>query len=422
MSTEAPSRVRELWERAERVMPGGVNSNTRLLGPRMIIARGKGARIWDADGTEYVDHLLGQGPAFLGHAFEPVIEAVTKACRDGIMFAATHPAEITTTERIREVLGWPERIRLGSSSTEMVQAALRAARAATGRRRVVVFRGHYHGWLDNIHMSAGTTVPTPVSAGQPQEALSDAILLPWNDETALEDAFAEHGETIAAVIMEPMMINAGVILPRPGYLEAARRITRRHGSVLVFDETISGFRVALGGAAQRFGVAPDLAIYGKAMAAGWPAAALAGCEPIMSLFADGRVGHFGTFNGNVVACAAITAGLEHLVVHDPYPQVEELGSRLMAGLRELAVAHGFAAHVQGLPMAFHLSLPARERDIESFDELQETDRAAYERLTADLLAEGVWVARRGVWYVSAAHTGADIDETLERAGRALARG
>jgi glutamate-1-semialdehyde 2,1-aminomutase len=413
--------VSELWERAERVLPGGVSSNTRLLGPPMIIARGKGARIWDADGNEYIDHLLGQGPAFLGHAFEPVIDAVTKACRDGVMFAATHPGEIAAAEQIRDVLGWPERIRLGSSSTEMVQAALRAARAATGRRRVVVFRGHYHGWLDNIHMSAGTPLPTPVSAGQPPQALADAILLPWNDENALEEAFAEQGDEIAAVIMEPMMINAGVILPRPGYLEAARRITRQHGSVLVFDETISGFRVALGGAARRFGVAPDLAIYGKAMAAGWPAAALAGCEAVMSLFADGTVGHFGTFNGNVVACAAITAGLTYLVAHDPYPQVEIRGARLMAGLRTLADGLGVDLHIQGLPMAFHLSMPARKRDIESYPELESTDRAAYERFVADLLAERVWVARRGVWYVSAAHSDTDIEDVLERAGRAMER-
>jgi glutamate-1-semialdehyde 2,1-aminomutase len=421
VSTTEERRVRELWERAGRVLPGSVNSNTRLLGPPMVIERGKGSRIWDVDGNEYIDHLLGQGPAFLGHACEPVLQAVERACRDGIIFAATHPGEIEAAELLRDVLGWPERIRLGSSSTEMVQAALRVARAATGRRRVVLFRGHYHGWLDNVLMSASDRSPTAVSAGQPQEALADVLLLPWNDASALEEAFAQHGDEIAAVIMEPMMINAGVVLPLPGYLETARRITRVAGSLLVFDETISGFRVALGGAAQRFGVTPDLAIYGKAMAAGWPASALAGSDAVMSLFADGRVGHFGTFNGNMVASAAIIAGLGLLVEGDPYPRIDALGTRLMGGIRERAEAQGLDVHVQGLPMAFHVSMPARDRAITTFAELETIDRQRYEQLVGDLLAEGVWVARRGVWYVSAAHGEADVDEVLERIDRAMAR-
>ncbi len=421
MSTSEGTRVRELWERAGRVMPGSVNSNTRLLGPPMVIERGSGSRIWDADGNEYIDHLLGQGPAFLGHASQPVLEAVMRACRDGVIFAATHPREIEASELLRDVLGWPERIRLGSSSTEMVQAALRVARAATGRRRVVLFQGHYHGWLDNVLMGASDGAPIVASAGQPQEALADVLLLPWNDSVALEDAFAQHGDEIAAVVMEPMMINAGVLLPLPGYLEAARRITRAHGSLLVFDETISGFRVALGGAAQRFGVTPDLAIYGKAMAAGWPASALAGSDAVMSLFADGGVGHFGTFNGNMVASAAIVAGLGLLVKDDPYPRIDALGTRLMDGIRERGEAQGLDLHVQGLPMAFHVSMPSRGRDITTFGELKTIDRAGYEQLVADLLEEGVWVARRGVWYVSAAHSEADIDEVLERIDRAMAR-
>jgi len=408
-----------LWQRATHVLPGGVSSNTRLLGPPTVIVRGEGCRLWDADGREYIDCLLGQGPAFLGHGEERVRSAVAEATRDGVVFGATHLREIEAAELIRECLGWPDRVRLGSSSTEMVQAALRVARAATGRRRVVQFEGHYHGWLDNTHALVHDGHAVPASLGQSPDSLADLITLRWNDADELGSAFASHGQEIAAVIMEPMMINAGVIVPRSGYLELARELCSQQGAVLVFDETISGFRVALGGASKRFGVTPDLAVYGKAMAGGWPASALAGSADVMELFSDGAVGHFGTFNGNVAASAAIIASLSILRDEDPYPTLEQRGTRLMQDLRDLAASHGIGLHVQGLPMAFHLSLPSRGTDYETYDEMKAIDRPAYEELCGELLDRGVWVARRGIWYLSTAHGEHDLDELLTRFGSAL---
>ena len=205
------------------------------------------------------------------------------------------------------VLGWAETMRFGSSSTEMVQAALRMARATTGRTGIVRFHGHYHGWIDNIYTRNEGTEAAPASKGQPASALTDVIPIEWNDIQAFEQVMAEHGSETAAVIMEPIMINAGVILPDPGYLEAVRRICQQHGTVLIFDETISGFRVALGGAAERYGVHPDLAVYGKAMAAGWPCAAIAGRRDLFADVTTGEATHAGTFNGNTIATAAVLA-------------------------------------------------------------------------------------------------------------------
>src|SRR5580698_2663886 len=312
------------WQRrALQALAGGVSSNTRLLNPHLIVERAAGCRLWDADGTEYIDYLLGQGPNFLGYAPPRVVEKVVAAQRDGIIYAATHTQEIEAAERVLSVLGWAETMRFGSSSTEMVQAALRMARAATGRTGIVRFHGHYHGWIDNIYTRNEGTEAAPASEGQPASALTDVIPIEWNDIQAFEQVMAEHGSEAAAVLMEPIMINAGVIPPDPGYLEAVRRVCQQHGTVLIFDETISGFRVALGGAAERFGVFPDLAVYGKAMAAGWPCAALAGRRDLFADVATGALTHAGTFNGNTIAAAAVLASLDELENREVYAHVEK---------------------------------------------------------------------------------------------------
>jgi glutamate-1-semialdehyde 2,1-aminomutase len=406
-------RQRALQRRALQALAGGVSSNTRLLNPHLIIERASGCRIWDADGTEYIDYLLGQGPNFLGYAPPRVVEKVLAAQRDGVIYAATHTREIEAAERVLSVLGWAETMRFGSSSTEMVQAALRMARAATGRTRVLKFHGHYHGWIDNIHTHAQGTDALPASKGQLASALGEVITIEWNDAEAFQQAMADHGDEIAAVIMEPVMINAGVIVPEPGYLELARRICQQRGAVLVFDETISGFRLALGGAAERYGVYPDLAVYGKAMAAGWPCAALAGRRDLFAEVATGAVIHAGTFNGNTIATAAVLASIDELASGEVYERVERVGTALMQSIRSCAAASMLSLHVQGLPMAFHVSFAGQP--ITRHSELQASYPGRYGRLAAALIDEGVWVARRGIWYVSAAHTEADVTETLERA-------
>jgi glutamate-1-semialdehyde 2,1-aminomutase len=410
----------DLQQRARRALAGGVSSNTRLLNPHLIVERAAGCRIWAADGTEYLDYLLGQGPNVLGYAPPRVVEKVLAAQRDGVIYAATHRREIEAAERVLDVLGWAEIMRFGSSSTEMVQAALRMSRAATGRSLVVRFHGHYHGWLDNIYTRNEGAVAAPASLGQPAAALSDVLVLEWNDAAAFERLMAARGHQVAAVIMEPVMLNAGVIVPAPGYLEAVRQICAQRGAVLIFDETISGFRVALGGAAERYGVHPDLAVYGKAMAAGWPCAAIAGRRDLFAGVATGAVTHAGTFNGNTIATAAVLASIDELASGEVYEQIGKVGTALMQSLSECAEASGLGLHLQGLPMAFHASFaPAGQGPVTRYRDLARGDPDRYARLADALMAERVWVARRGIWYVSAAHTEADVAETLDRAGRAF---
>ncbi len=414
------SRQQSLQERARKVLAGGVSSNTRLLNPLLIAERAAGSRLWDADGNEYIDYLLGQGPNFLGYAPPRVVEKVVAAQRDGVIFAATHVREIEAAERVLDALGgWAETMRFGSSSTEMVQAAIRMARAATGRPGVLRFNGHYHGWVDTIYSRDGGPQAEPASPGQAEGALRDVLTIEWNDAQAFERAVAAHGDNLAAVIMEPIMINSGVIEPAPGYLEAVRRLCSERGIVLIFDETISGFRLAIGGAAQRYGVDPDLAIYGKAMAAGYPCAAIAGRRDLFAQVATGAVTHAGTFNGNVIAAAAVLASLDELASGEVYQRVGAVGAALMAALRACAGELLPDLRLQGLPMAFHASFGPGDEPVTSFGQLRQRDQERYARLAVALVGQGVWVARRGIWYVSAAHTQEDVTQTVDRARAAI---
>lgn len=407
-----------LHQRAERLIPGGVNSNVRFEMPRVFFRRGEGCRLWDVDGNEYVDYILGQGPAFLGHAPREVVELVEEASRRGVVYAAQHPLEVEAAELLTETLGWPDMVRLGSTGTEAVQTALRLARAHTGRNRIIRFHGHYHGWLDNIMTSADGDTWGPASAGQPPGALDDLLELSWNDFEVLEEAFQRYGPEIAGVIAEPVMFNAGAISPRDGYLERLRSLCDEYDAVLVFDEVISGFRLALGGAVERFGVVPDIATYGKALGSGWPVAAIAGRGDIMSRVGTGNVNHSGTFNGNVMSSAAVVATLRRLRDDPPYKRVEEVGTKLMTGLRQAAQDASVPLRLQGYPAAFHASLgePGPIYDLSLFDSM---DREGYRELAHRMADAGVWVSSRGTWFVSAAHDDGDVEETLERLGKVL---
>jgi glutamate-1-semialdehyde 2,1-aminomutase len=311
-------------------------------------------------------------------------------------------------------------VRFGSTGTEMVQAALRLARAATGRPRFVRFEGHYHGWLDNVLLAPRPGETAPASEGQLPEALADSIVLPWNDADALAEALERDGDQVCAVLMEPVMLNAGAIEPRPGYLDRVAELSRRHGALLVFDEVITGFRIGPAGAAGLYGVTPDLAVYGKAMAAGWPVAALAGRADCMERFGTRNVNHSGTFNGNVMAAAATLATLEILSDDPPYERIESVGTSLMDGLRALAAEASVPLHVQGFPCAFHVSFGEGD-DVLDLRSLQRLDAERYRRLAGRLVDAGVWVAARGIWYVSAAHGRRELDITLERAAPAFAQ-
>lgn len=399
--------------RALARIPGGVNSNVRLTGPRdQYLRRGAGAWLYDVDGKDYVDYLLGQGPNILGHAPAQITKAVAEACEDGLILGGQHPLEVRAAEILCEVLRWPDMVRLSVTGTEAVQAALRLARAATGRRTVIRFEGHYHGWLDNVLFSEADGEWGPASAGQLADYLDDSLVLPWNDTSALAAALAREGSHIAAVIMEPVMLNAGAVEPRPSYLQTVRRLCSRHGIVLIFDEVICGFRMCLGGAAERYNVVPDLGIYGKALGSGHAVAALAGSADLMRRFGTGEVTHAGTFNGSVPATAAVVATLNLLRDDPPYVRMAAHGIALMRGLRDIGRSYGIPLRVQGLPMAFHVSLG--EAEVTDYRSLQRLDLAGYADLAKSLVDHGIWVSPRGIWYVSAAHGPRELDAALTR--------
>lgn len=410
-------RSTELHQRACVRTPGGVHSNVRLSGPKIFIDRAKGAYLHSVDGHDYVDYLLGQGPNFLGHAPDVVLDAVDTACRRGLIYGGQHELEIEAAEAVCSALEWPEMVRFGVSGTESVQAALRLARAVTGRTKIIRFEGHYHGWLDNVLMAPYEGAWGAASAGQLASHLDDFITLPWNDADQVAETLRTHGEQIAAVIMEPIMINTGVIEPQAGYLEQVRELCTANEVILIFDEVISGFRLGLGGAAGRYQVTPDLATFGKAMAAGWPASALAGSAKLLERLGTGEVNHAGTFNGSVMAMAAVTASVSYLRDASPYGTINEHGNALMAGIRDLGTVHGLPMRVAGVPAAFHVSFGTA--DVTDYRTLQQLDLARYAQLAEALIDHGIWVAARGVWYVSASHGPDELDTTLTRFAKTL---
>ncbi|NEE01896.1 aspartate aminotransferase family protein [Phytoactinopolyspora halotolerans] len=413
------TRTAELRDHARTLTPGGVHSNVRLAGPSVFFERGEGAWLYDVDGNGYVDYLLGQGPNFLGHASTRVNDAVARESRRGTIFGGQHVLENEAGELFLDTVGWAERVRFGLTGTEADQVALRLARAATGRTKFVRFEGTYHGWLDNVLVTAVDGKTAPASKGQLAHHLDDTYFLPFNDVDAVAATLSAHDD-VAAVIVEPVMCNSAAIMPRDGYLQQLRRLCDRHGIVLIFDEVITGFRLALGGAAERFGVTPDLAVYGKAMAGGWPVSALAGSAALMDMF-GGEVNHSGTFNSSVPACAAVIAALTTLREDPPYTRVEDHGMKLMAGIRELALRYDVPMRIQGLPMAFHVSF-GDPSPIHDHSGLARLDLTRYAAFAQNLVSHGVWVAPRGIWYVSSAHGDRELAAALERFEAALATG
>lgn len=413
------SSDKNLLARAQKVLPGGVNSNVRLAVRDTFIVRGSGSRVWDLQGTEYIDYLLGQGPNFLGHANPEILGAVNVAMQDGMLFGAQNPLEIEAAERVLDAVQWAEQLRFNVTGTEAVQAALRIARANTGKNKYIRFQGHYHGWLDNVLTSTKLGVGNPVSLGQPVSSLSECLVLPWNDLDVVIKAIAEDSD-IAAIITEPMMVNSGAIVPEAGFLEGLREICTEKKIVLIFDEVITGFRLSRGGAAGRFGVRPDLATYGKAIAGGFPVAAIAGSEKLLHKVGTGEINHSGTFNGYTIGSAATIAAMKILARPNMYADLEKLGTTLMEGMKGLAVKHSAPLHIQGLPMAFHLSFGSDEQ-IRSYEDLTRQNDALYKSFVKVIRESKLWITDRGIWYVSMAHTQEDVKMTLERFDNALSK-
>ncbi|HUB69775.1 MAG TPA: aminotransferase class III-fold pyridoxal phosphate-dependent enzyme [Acidimicrobiales bacterium] len=413
---------------AIKLIPGGTNSNFRLpeSPPRRYWDHGSGSRLTDVDGNEFIDYILGMGTAVLGHSPPRLLDLVSEAQRSLQCPAGQQPAELGLARKIHSFVPSAERVRVGCTGSEMVQLALRLARAATGRDLVVKFEGHYHGWFDSIFAGTtklpapGTHGALPQSAGQLPNALVDLAVLPWNDLGLLEGFVLRHGSDVAAVIMEPVLCNTSVIMPEEGYLEGARRLCDEHGIVLIFDEVITGFRLAQGGAQAVLGVTPDLTVLGKALGAGFPLAALAGKASFMDLIVSGGVMHGGTYNANAMAIAAGLAALEELTDPDgsKYSRLRSLSGALVEGLERLSKDSGGSLNTQAVGPVFNTTFdaPGPITDLRSY----QASNIAKQRAFIDALdGNGVRVTSRGTWFVSFAHTDEDVEATLLAADRAL---
>jgi glutamate-1-semialdehyde 2,1-aminomutase len=415
---------------AQEVIPGGVNSGARgpqagwIPGPPMV-ARGQGARLWDIDGNEYIDHLLALGPLIHGHAHPEIADAVARVIREmGTMFALPYELEAEAARRVIAAVPSVELVRFGNSGTEVVLHAMRLARAWTGRDVVIRFEGQYHGWADQLEWShhpdmaaAGSRErphAVPGTPGIPSVIGQTLAVLPWNDIGVVERLLDEQGDRIAAILTEPIMGNTGVIPPEPGYLQALRDLATTHGIVLIFDEVITGFRVALGGAQAYYGVTPDLTTMAKALGGGYPVAAVGGRRDIMDQLSDGHVLHAGTYNANSVAIAAAIASLDVLARAGTYDRLFSRSERLMDGIGTILASAGVPAQVQGVGPMFQFwfsETPVRDYR----DAARHLDSPAYAALARALHERGVMIHPSNIelWFVSTAHEEADVDRVLE---------
>lgn len=418
-----------LYSAARQFVPGGVGSNDRgLVHPHPIfITKGSGSRIWDVDGNEYIDYLLAYGPLILGHAHPVLVEAVQKQLSRGSVYGIPHRLELEVGELLAEIYPSIEMVRYSSSGTEAVLAAMRLARAATGRNLIVKFEGHYHGWVDQVALSYAPSAadagpaeaPTvvPLSEGQPAGTYADTVVAVWNDSEGLERLFIDRGHEIAAILTEPLMCNFGVIEPVPGYLERLRELCDRSGAVLIFDEIQTGFRVHLSGVQGLYGVRPDLTCLGKTLSGGFPISAVGGRRDIMELIADRRVFHAGTYNSNPLCLAAIPAVVSVLSQPGVYERMRSLSGRLRKGLAELLRPIG--GYVQGTSTMFGIGFGPGPGS--NMRELWHNDPDRVFDLKRELRLRGVFTkpTPRDIWYVSTAHSEDDVAQTLDRAELAI---
>ncbi len=417
------------WRRrALARFPGGVNSPVRAYravgGEAPIIVRGEGPLVWDADGIEYIDYVGAFGPLICGHAHPAVVAAVEAALHDGGPFGATTPREVELAERIAAAMPVVERLRFVSSGTEATMSALRVARAATGRDLVLAFEGGYHGHVDGLLVEAGSGLATlglPASAGVTAAQAAETILVPYNDLAAVERAFVVHRGRIAAVIVEPVAANVGVVPPRPGFLEGLRRLTRADGALLVFDEVITGFRIARGGAVERYGVEPDLVTLGKVIGGGLPIGAYGGRAELLDLVAPvGPVYQAGTLAGHPLAMAAGAATLD-LLEPAAYHELERTAAALEAGLRAAAAEAGREVainRVGSILTVFFRSDPPTDAAT-----AKASDTNAFARFHRAMRTAGVLVppSQFEAWFVSLAHSDSEVARTVA-AARAAFRG
>lgn len=413
-------RSQKLFQHAQLFIPAGVNSPVRAFrsvgGTPLFIQRGKGALIWDADGRSFIDYVGSWGPLVVGHAHPDVIYAAQRALERGLSFGAPTEPEVELAELLCRLMPAIEQVRLVSSGTEATMSAIRLARGYTGRDRIIKFEGCYHGHADALLVKAGSgalTFGQPSSAGVPQDTAAHTMVLEYNNEIALERAFASAGDSIAAVIVEPVAGNMNLVAPRPSFLALLRKLCTRHDAVLIFDEVMTGFRVALGGAQALYGIKPDLTTLGKVIGGGLPVGAFGGRRDIMQKIAPlGPVYQAGTLSGNPVAVAAGLATLKLVQAPAFFDRLGATARALCDGLARAAQDHGIAFSAQSVGGMFGLYF--RETPPTVYDEVMQCDKEAFNRFFHAMLAEGIYLAPSAyeAGFVSAAHGTAEIERTV----------
>lgn len=431
-------KSREIYERTLGVLIEASSSSSR--GPvnfgkyPIFMERGRGSRIYDVDGNEYIDWMMAFGALPLGHAHPEVVEAITEAATSGAHFATATPVELEVAEMIQKIVPNAERVRFANTGTEAVMAAIRLARGVTGRPKILKFEGHYHGWHDDLLVSSNVLPPDalglrtdpvkiPDSSGLNRTALDDTIVVPWNDRPALERVVANHPGQIAGIITEGVMANMGVILPAEGYLQSLQKLARANGIVFILDETVTGFRIAPGGCQEHYKLSPDLVTFGKALGSGLPVAALAGRAEIMDALQWGGVLHYGTHNGSRIGMFAARANLRVLTRDNnaSFRHTWRISDKLCAGLRDLFRKKGRAAIVQNVGPMLQVMFTDQPAIRDYRDFCRNVDRAAFQKFVLSLFPHGIYASPSAALHsiVTLAHTDADVDLTMEAAGKAL---
>ena len=418
---------RELFKEAVKYLPGGVNSPVRAFksvgGEPIIVKKGYGAYIEDIEGNRYIDFLMSWGPLILGHAYPDVVKAVKEATENGLSYGLTNLYEIELAKEVINAVPSAEKVRFVNSGTEAVMSAIRLARGITGRKYIVKFEGCYHGHYDSVLVSAGSGVATlgiPGTPGIPEEIAKLTYVLPYNDSEAVKKLFEEKGETIAAVIVEPVAGNMGVVIPEVEFLKTLRKITENYGAVLIFDEVITGFRLALGGAQEYFGIKPDLTTLGKVIGGGMPVGAYAGAEKYMSKVApEGDIYQAGTLSGNPVAMAAGLATLRVLKKTNPYKELEKKTKTFAGEISKLLTEKGIPHTVNQIGSMFTVFFT--EGPVRNYGDAKGSNLEIFAKFFKALLKNGVLIppSQFEAWFLSVAHDDKVLEEALERIEKAI---
>jgi glutamate-1-semialdehyde 2,1-aminomutase len=418
------SKSKALYDRACQVMAGGVSSEFRKVAQPhpLFYSHGRGSHIVDVDGNDFLDFTLSQGPLILGHSHPHVLKTIQQHSEAGQLFAGQHIHELELAEKLQKLIPCAERMRFSLSGSEADHMGFRVARAFTGRPKFLRFEGHYHGWFDNVSISnAAPSLDAmgsrenpnklPWTQGIAPSAQEELIVLPWNDLALLEKTVAERHKEIAAIITEPVMCNNGCIPPEPGFLEGIRGLCDKYGIVFILDEVITGFRLGLGGAQKYFNVTPDLAVFGKAMASGYPISVLVGKEKFMAGVAGSKVIHAGTMNSGNPSIAAALATIEVLEKETVHDRLFKFGQKLMEGIRAAAKETGQNVLVQGIGPMFHVGFTEAKK-VKDLRDCFTYDKAKYADFSFRMQEKGIRLIGRGLWYISGAHTEAEIDQCI----------